>query len=117
MIGEFFRRSGLFVGYFVAFTFTGCGDGDKCLTGCGLIDPTPGERCGGLIGGQCSGSQSYCNFDNAECGETDQAGRCAEIPELCAAISDPVCGCDGKTYESECVAHSRGVSVRKDGEC
>ncbi|MEM1009178.1 MAG: Kazal-type serine protease inhibitor [Myxococcota bacterium] len=29
----------------------------------------------------------------------------------------PVCGCNGKTYSSACLAASSGVSVKKQGSC
>jgi hypothetical protein len=28
-----------------------------------------------------------------------------------------VCGCDNKTYSSDCDAHAAGVSVKQQGEC
>ena len=30
---------------------------------------------------------------------------------------EPVCGCDGETYGSECQAHIHGVSVAAQGAC
>jgi hypothetical protein len=30
---------------------------------------------------------------------------------------DPVCGCDGSTYENACAATSAGVNVEYDGMC
>jgi hypothetical protein len=30
---------------------------------------------------------------------------------------DPVCGCDGKTYDSRCFAHRAGVDIKHAGKC
>lgn len=60
----------------------------------------------------------FCSFPpSAHCGETDAPGRCTKKPEICTKIYQPVCGCDGKTYASPCVAANAGQSVAKTGEC
>lgn len=79
---------------------------------------TPEETiCGGLTGAQCPGEQ-FCLFaPEAQCGAADQTGVCTDRPEVCTLIYKPVCGCDDKTYGSECDAHSNGISVVSEGEC
>ena len=74
------------------------------------VEPGPGE---------CA-SNDDCEvgfFCSTEDGECDEVGACVERPEICLAVFDPVCGCDGQTYSNACVAASRGASVDHVGEC
>lgn len=61
----------------------------------------------------CDGDE-FCEFPAGACGGK---GECTEKPEVCAAIYAPVCGCDGRTYASDCSAAAKGVSIKHKGEC
>ncbi len=58
----------------------------------------------------------FCLKDTGDC---DGTGICQRKPEFCfiPEDSDPVCGCDGETYNSLCMAHLNGVNVAYEGEC
>jgi hypothetical protein len=66
--------------------------------------------------GRCPDGQ-YCSFEEGTCDDPDRRGVCEAIPDVCAEIFDPVCGCDGVTYANECEAARAGESVDFEGEC
>ena len=74
--------------------------------------PAP-QSCGGMyedrFGGFYCASGDCIHYDGDECGGTDASGSCEARPDVCSMASQPVCGCDKKTYLNECIR----VDLRK----
>ena len=117
----------------------GCGDGSlaiceivppQCPPGLVLevvggcfgecVDPVTCEApplCGGLLGQDC-GADAYCDFPDGDmCSFADGAGLCVPRPQVCPAVLDPVCGCDGVTYDNSCDAQVNGTDIASRGPC
>jgi hypothetical protein len=63
-------------------------------------------------------SDYFCNIEGQCVVTGGKAGRCEQRPTACPELAcQAVCGCDGKTYCSECEANAAGVSVATTGPC
>ena len=84
-----------------------CADVDICIDGICQTDICE-------VNDDCAEGQ-YCSREVGVCGGSQ--GTCAAIPEGCATVWDPVCGCTGETYGNACLAAYNGVNVSHVGEC
>ena len=95
------------------------------ILACGSDEGEPGEerpgssydQCAGIGGLTCSDPSEVCVQDDGMCGVADASGTCQQVPQFCAEIYDPVCGCDGQTYGNACAARAAGASIDFKGEC
>ncbi len=78
-----------------------------------------GQACGGVGGAMCD-KGLWCEPPAGMCAST--AGVCVAIPRLCFARKkskgfQPVCGCNSKTYSSDCFRRAYKVAKYHDGKC
>jgi len=82
------------------------------------IPAGPGGSCGSGGAPASCPTGLFCRYTEAQyCGEVAGPGECAKPPTVCTKEWAPVCGCDGRNYSNDCVAHSHSVSIRHRGLC
>jgi len=72
-----------------------------------------------VVGGADCPAGSFCRLEPGAClTEPDvHTGMCEVKSDECEEIYDPVCGCDGRTYDNSCFADTAGVSISRLREC
>ncbi|MGZ5966138.1 MAG: hypothetical protein ACXWP4_00625 [Polyangiales bacterium] len=97
----------------------GCGDG-VCVKGVEDCASCAADCCATVCteSTKCAGDQ-FCKFTTGACKVKGSTGSCVPAPTSCPppGAGDTVCGCDGTSYTSECVAASSGTSVDHTGLC
>lgn len=87
------------------------GDGKRCAP-----SMQPGEAC--MAGHECDDGL-LCYPNQGVCHAEWNGGHCVlkQRASACDGETESVCGCDGKTYASECLARVSNVGVAKVGAC
>lgn len=101
-----------------------------CVAHSHAVSPRHSGPCAGVAAGVAPGTcgpggatatcteGSFCNYSEAQyCGEASGPGQCTQTPTVCTKEWAPVCGCDGRNYSNDCVAHSHGAPIRHRGLC
>ena len=101
-----------------ALTTFACASTDDTASSDQDIIAAPHERpCGGVAQLACAEDEVCTYASEARCGFGDQTGVCRKRPEFCPAVVNPVCGCEGVTYNNLCEASRAGTSVAHGGVC
>lgn len=87
----------------------------SCAQGAPPAAPTAGDgSCGGVM---CQAGE-FCFTEDGSCAaDGSPSGTCRSLDGPCTSSAEPVCGCDGQTYDSLCAAVRSGASVVRRGSC
>jgi len=99
-------------------TDAGAPDGGALDAGADDAGPGPDDAGDDAATGGCAGGCGmgrFCETTPGMCASTDE--RCSVVPELCPPGGEPVCGCDGTTYPSDCERRRASASKAFDGAC
>jgi hypothetical protein len=86
--------------------------GGDCAGACSEL-PANACRTQDDCGGQSQASVLFCKHSACR----DPVGFCAMRTYSCPVFATPICGCDGKTYNSSCDSDVAAVDVDYEGPC
>jgi hypothetical protein len=75
-----------------------------------------GQSCGGIAPLTC-GPDQFCQYPAGKCKGADLKGICVKVPPGCPKNLRPVCGCDGQTYNNDCLRQMAKVQLDHTGRC
>ncbi len=106
-----------------------CGNDGQCAEAafcCPILGVCVDRNCPSCCRFVPQGTVFPCR-DNADCSEGEYCGGagcewggCMRVPSggaNCAGPVNPVCGCDGRSYDNTCFANSAGVRIAATGTC
>jgi Kazal-type serine protease inhibitor domain len=104
---DHFRRALTALTMIVGIALLACNDASAAAVG---------ETCGGLAGVTCDRGL-WCDPRRGFCSGADIQGSCVRVPEVCAMVYQPVCGCNKMTYGNDCERRRAKVAKSHDGPC
>lgn len=72
---------------------------------------------GDALAAECSPACKGNEFCVTQVGQCGGVGECAIVVTMCPATFDPMCGCDGVTYDNPCFAQRARASIDYAGTC
>jgi hypothetical protein len=83
-----------------------------CVNGKCVMPPQP-KVCGPILNGQCDPGY-VCDIHSCAIGAT---GTCVPLPKCDPNFMEPVCGCNGVTFNNDCMRRAAGAALDHKGAC